>query len=523
MNYENEEPPSSFKFFILVGIAILGLLAIWGVTKLWDMRKQKAEEGVQLRTSDPRSQAKAFTVAGDGYLGYWFLKSPEMRRQGPTKGLDIRFNDDNGDYVSRLEKFSRGEYQAMVLPVNVYLELGHKLSYPGVIVGVVADSAGADALVGYSDRFPTGKVTELLNGAKVAYVDASPSSFFLDMVTANFDLPSLRESAGWRQPKTAIDKVEEALKARQVDAAMLWEPELSKALEDKRLKVILGSDAFQGYIVDVFVVHREVIDKQPSELLRFFEAYFGTLAYYQMNKTKMLDEMAKDTGIKRDRLEQVLPHFDWADLFENCQVQFGVDTGKGARTSEKIVDTVSSCSDVLRRTKSFAGVNPFQIINKSVLEELSKRSVGILDATTVANEVTFEQIDDAGWKKLREYGPLNVDPVTFQQGNNLLDESGKQAVDKAAELLNNNYSALRVIIRGHTGYGDEVQNQALSLERAQVVAQYLRVTHGVDPNRVKAEGAGSTKPPIRKKNEGERAYRARMARVEFILVEGTKL
>jgi outer membrane protein OmpA-like peptidoglycan-associated protein len=520
---DHEEPPAYFKFVILVIIAILGLVSVWGVTKLWNKRKSKAESEVQLRTSDPRSQAKAFTVAGDGYLGYWFLKSPEMRRQGPTKGLDIRFSDDNGDYVSRLEKFSRGEYQAMVLPVNVYLELGQKHSYPGVIVGVVADSAGADALVGYNDRFPTGKVTELLNGAKVAYVDASPSSFFLDMVTANFDLPSLRESAGWRQPKTAIGKVEEALKTRAVDAAMLWEPELSKALENKELKVILGSDAFQGYIVDVFVVHREVIDKQASELLRFFEAYFGSLAYYQANKSKMLEEMSKDTGIKRERLEQILPHFDWADLFENCQLQFGVDTGKGTKTSEKIVDTISSCSDVLRRAKSFAGVNPFQVINKSVLAELSKRSVGILDATNVANEVSFEQIDDAGWKKLREYGPLNVDPVTFQQGNNLLDDAGKQAVDKAAELLSSNYSALRVIIRGHTGYGDEVQNQALSLERAQVVAQYLRVTHGLDLSRLKAEGAGSSSPPIRRKNEGERAYRARMARVEFLLVEGAKL
>ena len=78
-------------------------------------------------------------------------------------------------------------------------------------------------------------------------------------------------------------------------------------------------------------------------------------------------------------------------------------------------------------------------------------------------------------------------------------------------------------VRGHTGPGDEEANKKLSQERADAVAQRLIAVHGVDTARLYAEGCGSSQPPPRKPDESARAYRYRLPRVEFVLLEDNRL
>ena len=118
---------------------------------------------------------------------------------------------------------------------------------------------------------------------------------------------------------------------------------------------------------------------------------------------------------------------------------------------------------------------------------------------------------------------MRVEPITFQAGVNLLDDSGKTLVDTIAQLLSNNYPNYRVAVRGHTGKGDEAANKQLSLERAESVTQYLKVVHGIDGDRLHSEGCGSTKPPLRNAGESTRAYNYRLPRVEFVLLEANNL
>jgi hypothetical protein len=56
-----------------------------------------------------------------------------------------------------------------------------------------------------------------------------------------------------------------------------------------------------------------------------------------------------------------------------------------------------------------------------------------------------------------------------------------------------------------------------------VVAQYLIAVHAIAPDRLHAEGKGASQPPPRKPAELERAYRYRLPRVEFVLLEENAL
>jgi outer membrane protein OmpA-like peptidoglycan-associated protein len=191
-----------------------------------------------------------------------------------------------------------------------------------------------------------------------------------------------------------------------------------------------------------------------------------------------------------------------------------------------LVKTIIACTDILRRTGKLGrdplDGNPYVIINSSILEKLLK-NVPAMVGRPGGSPVDFKPLSDEAWKGLREIGTLRVEPISFQTGGELLDETGKEQVDKIAALLINNYPGYRVAVRGHTAAGDEEENKKLSLGRAQVVVQYLIAVHAIDPDRLHVEGKGASQPPPRKPGESERAYRYRLPRVEFVLLEENAL
>ncbi len=507
-----------------IAIVLFGsfLIVIWAVFSSWMKGRQVAA------TSDGGAVSATVRIGGDGYLGYWFITSPELKRVAARRGMAVDFTDDHGSYADRLQKFADRQFDMIVLPVNSYLEHGAKHDYPGVIVAAIAESKGADGIVGFADRFPTGKIQELNNpGLKVVYTPDSPSSFLLDLVITDFDLGQLRSANDWRVEANGSDDVAKRAAARSGDVFVMWEPDLSRALhENANLKEVWNSDKFRGYIVDVFVVRRDYLQSHAADVRTFFEAYFGAMRNYASNRETMLSDLVKSTGLSRAIAEPMLAKIDWYDLEENSRLEFGLQNAANVSTSEGVVNTILACQNVLTRAGRLKGDplrgNPYTIVNSSILKELVKNTPALLGLGG-GTAVDFGKLDDAAWSRLREIGPLRVEPITFQSGVNLLDDDGKTQVDAIATLLINNYPQYRVIVGGHTGPGDPEENHKLSLERSQAVVQYLITVHGIDADRLHADGFGSTQPPPRLSNESSRAYQYRMPRVEFLLLEGNTL
>lgn len=90
-----------------VGVILLLLLGVGGIFA-YKYAQPLLTKRLTLKTSDARANATSVRVAGDGYLGYWFLRSPEMEKVAPSKGVTVHFTDDKGLYAERLEKFTRG-------------------------------------------------------------------------------------------------------------------------------------------------------------------------------------------------------------------------------------------------------------------------------------------------------------------------------------------------------------------------------------------------------------------------------
>lgn len=511
--------------FALVLFFILAVLVVG-----WFFVKPLFDESFIENTSDAQNVNETIRIAGDNYLGYWFVTSPEMRQQCLAQGIRVDFTDDGGAYAERLEKFENGEYDAIVLPVNSYLEHGAKFKYPGVIVASVSESKGADGIVGFTDKFPIGKgMNVLLNNPslKIAYTSGSPSEFLMDLTIADFGLNELRGSKTWRVEVASSRDVYELAKKKNGDAFVLWEPDLSKALSLPGMRYLWGSDKFSGYIIDVFVFSRDFVSKKEQSLQTFFKTYFRVLDIYANNRERLIEEMGESADLSEEQVEKMLEKIEYFNLAENAELQFGISPNGTGSANDGLINTIIACTNVELRTKKFSKDplegNPYKIVNSSVIKELIKTGTISAIGSGATTNISFASLDKSGWKQLREVGTMRVEPITFQSWNNLLDETGKNQIDVIATMLVNNYPSYRVVIRGHTGPGDEAENEKLSRERAEAVHQYLITVHGIDINRLRPEGVGSKMPPQKETRESPREYRYRLPRVEFILFEANKL
>jgi outer membrane protein OmpA-like peptidoglycan-associated protein len=503
--------------------ALLLLLLGGAVVVVWSLLEPLLFEKRQTKTSDAPDTSLSIRIGGDNYLGYWFITSPQMRKLASQQGIEIDFTDDGGAYAERLEKFNNKEYDCIVLPVNSYLQQGEKYNYPGVIVASISESKGADGIVGFRDRLPTGKIEELNDSLlKIVYTRDSPSSFLLDLMISDFDFYNLESSDSWRVPVDSSRQVLEMAKKQEGDVFILWEDDLSKALELPGMQYLWGSDKFSGYIVDVFVLRRDYLEKYKSEIIRFFHTYFRVLSIYSNNKDTMIEEIKKNTGLKTEAIKKIFDKIEWFDIHENCRFQFGIPSQIGETVHDGLMNTIIACTDVLLRTGRLKTDplkgNPYLITNSTVLEELIKALPPHL-ADRESGSTSFAALNDNEWAQLRQIGTMRVEPIIFESWNNLLSPEGKNKVDKIAQMLINNYQGYYVVIRGHTGAGDEDENLKISSERAQSVVQYLVAVHNIDPNRLKAEGWADKQKPPKKPGESERAYRYRLSRVEFVLFE----
>jgi outer membrane protein OmpA-like peptidoglycan-associated protein len=481
------------------------------------------------RTMSSDSGVATHTVrwAGDSYAGYAFIKSTEMRKRLARKGIVLNFNDDGAAYAERLKKLNDSEYDFIVLPISSYMEHGSRYKYPGVITGAISESRGADAILAFKD-FPFTKINDLNDSEiKITLTPDSPSEDLVNLTITNFDLDELQGREDWMIEASGSEAVYKQAKADQNDPAKgkhlypMWEPDISNAVENLGMKKIWGSDNFRNYIVDVFVFSRKYVNNKEADVREIIRTYFEVVDYYMARKEEMFDELRSVTGAKRTIVPSFMDNIKWYNLQENAHLMFGIQgvTGAGSYADEGLVKTIYAWNDVNRLMKKDIKVdNPYEILNKTFIEGLVSTAV-IPVGTKLENVKDFETLSNDQWEKLQESGTMRVENITFQSGIGRLDNLGEETVDNVAQKLIHNYPDYRVLVAGHTAFGDAEANLKLSQERADIVRQQLIAVYNIDEDRIMAKGFGADKPPKRRTSDSERAYRLRMQRVEFILLK----
>lgn len=181
----------------------------------------------------------------------------------------------------------------------------------GVKVRAVAmtdTSVGADGVIASED---IKSITDL-KGKRVAFEVGSPSHFFLAYLldkkglTTN-DLETIN---------TAAPDAGAAFVAGKVDAAVTWEPWLSKANE--RPGGILLTNSKETPILPAMPIFRtEVIESRPQDIRAMLRALFDAREWIVANQEESIKIMAKNFKITDQEVKEQLPTLHWFSYQEN--------------------------------------------------------------------------------------------------------------------------------------------------------------------------------------------------------------
>lgn len=507
------------NFLVIVAVGVILLTGAY-FARDWFARH------IDRRTSDASGVSATLRIGVDNWVGYVPLCSKELRTRMHAAGYGVQCSDDKADYAARMKRLRAGEIDFAVTTVDALLLHGGKEKFPGSVIMVIDESSGGDALVARKERLASLDDLKVRTDYRIAYTTGSPSEYLLKAVGVHFDVPPLRNPQGaWRVGVASSADALKQLREGKVEAAVLWEPDVSRALAEKGMHRVLGTENTRRLIVDVLTVSREFSRANPAAVKALLAQYFQVLKHFRDNPEALAAEVKSATRMSDDQVAAMLKGVRWTTLTENAREWFGI-AALGRPGGVALIETLEATAQILLDSGDFRENpiperDPYRLQHRLYIEELFKTGVAPGDegAAPAGGGRAFKELTDAQWDKLTEIGTLKVRAITFASGTAELSHDGKVELDNAAQHLVH-YPNFRVIVRGHTGTrGDHASNRELSQERAETVKRYLVVTHSIEDARLRAVGYGGERPLPRGAGESDRAYQYRLPRVELYLAQ----
>jgi outer membrane protein OmpA-like peptidoglycan-associated protein len=510
---------------LIIIVVVVGAVGVKLILPYFESSRQKA-------TTDATKTKGKITVALDNWVGYFILRSPEMESAMRRAGYILVCEDDQADYGKRMDRLKAGDIDFAVATVDSFILNGAPRNYPGAIVMVIDESKGGDAILARSDRVAGLDALKGLSDVRVAFTPDSPSHHLAKAAADHFSVPELLPRGKLRIETNGSQKALEMLLSGQTDVAICWEPDVSRALAEKGIVKLLGTEDTDRLIVDILVAGRRTLEKKPEVAQLLINTYFRVLKQYRQDRDLLSRDVRKETDLPESAVETMLKGVQWVNFNDNCEKWFGI-SAPGQLADEGLVDTIVASARILQNAGDFSTSpipdnDPYRLTNSSYLQTLFAKGItgtfttagsGAAGAGAVNSlETPFSPLSPQQWEALKEVGTLKVDPIVFQQGATELDLIAKKVVDQAVERLQH-YPNFRIVVKGHTDVrGDDQQNKLLSRDRAGAVARYLQVVYNVDANRLRVLGFGGSDPLPQNAGESRRAWMYRLPRVELVLV-----
>lgn len=502
---------------VAILILILGSLSLFAAKLVIDF----LEDRQSIEFSDARATKGSIRIGMDNWVGYFPLCSPVMKRKLYQQGYKLDCIDDQADYSRRMEALAEHKLDLAVATVDSFVVNGARWNYPGKIVAVLDESNGGDALLSWQDKIGSIDELRLNQNYKIAFTPGSPSDHLLKAIAVHFDIQPLKNRQNWPVTTNGSEQALKKLLKKQVDAAVLWQPDVSRALKKEGIHLLLGTDRIRRLIVDVLIAGHQIIKDKPEALDTLLTEYFHTLKYYRDHEDELIDDLQEATELSKDDVKTLLKGVQWQSLSENADQWFGLSSASSV-PELALIETIDAAIGILRDYGSISRSplpdnDPYRIINSQFIADLQQR-LGLNLGAGLAESQAFRPLTDTQWENMRPVGMLKIRPIIFASGSDLLTLDDKQQLDKAAETLKH-YPDFRILVRGHTSIrGDKMMNKQLSQDRADAVVRYLKITHDIPAERMHAIGYGSDQPLPRKPGESRRSYHYRLPRVELLLV-----
>lgn len=206
---------------------------------------------------------------------------------------------------------------------------------PGFVSGKVPAKAimqvdwsrGGDAIVASKDI----QRVEDLAGKRIALALLTPSHWFLENVLAGSKLKDTDVTALMKTviAKNASPDARQDFVAGKVDAAVVWQPDVTEALRKRPdAHILASSKEFDHLLADCMVARENFIADHPDAIKAFINGWFDGTAIATRDHPLVVrllmenEPLYRDLGEERTRAD--LETVKWADLSDNVEM-FGLD------------------------------------------------------------------------------------------------------------------------------------------------------------------------------------------------------
>jgi NitT/TauT family transport system substrate-binding protein len=231
------------------------------------------------------------------WLGYGPFYIAQEKGYFKENNVEVQLEKIEGD-VERRAAIASGNLDAIALTLDSMIVLRSN-GIPLKTVMAIDASNGGDGIVAVQGI----NSIEELKGHEIAFPSGLPSHFFLYSVLKEHGM----SMSDIKPIIMDADQAGAAFASGKIDAAVTWEPWLSKAKEVGRGHVLSDSKTHPGEIEDVLFMREDVIAKRSQEVEGLIKAWYKAVDFVTSNPTEAKAIMAKAFGLSEDKVSILLP------------------------------------------------------------------------------------------------------------------------------------------------------------------------------------------------------------------------
>ena len=346
-------------------------------------------------------------------------------------------------------------------------------------------SRGGDAIVADESI----KSIEDLKGKKISLVKYTPSHWLLEYHLENSGLSDYdqKQIIDNLVGKDATLDARQAFKDKQVDATVVWEPDVTLALERPGSHKLVSTETANNLIADVMVAREDFIKAHPDVIKAFIQGWLDGTSEAVRNPDKVVQLLMENEPLYGDMKDQKkvkdsLRTVKYADLADNTKM-FGLDGSKPL--FDQLYTTAGAAW--VRRGYITSQIPPDQAKDITFLKEIYA-----ISPVPRAPEDTLPPPPVVTTTGGTSKKPVDI---LFPSGSSELTPEAKQIIDTNVALLAETNSNAYIRVSGNTdNTGSRAGNVALSKARAEEVVKYMVEKYRFNRNRFIVEGNGPDKP-----------------------------
>jgi NitT/TauT family transport system substrate-binding protein len=299
-------------------------------------------------SSNSGKSSEPLRVTMPTWTGYGPLFLAKEKGFFEKNGVDVELSIIEG-LGERKQALAGGKIDGMATALDVQVSLAAS-NIPLQVVWLLDDSYGGDGILVKNEI----KDIQDLKGKKVAFEVGSTSHM---LALTALKQGGLTEKDVEVVPMSAGD-AGAAFTAGKVDAAVTWEPWLTKGAEANG-KVLLTTKDLPGIIVDTVSFKEDVIKNRPEDVKAFVKAMAEAMDYWKENKKEANEIMAKGLKIDVKEFEATETGLKFFTKEDNEKL-FGTESEKGTiyQSAENAIKFYKEQNLIEKEPKAEDLINP---------------------------------------------------------------------------------------------------------------------------------------------------------------------